>query len=554
MHESQERVQQVLDDAGIEYNRVVDNGNGGTIDISEHSIGDIDAVKDVLANAGIDSYWVLRYIDDQNEGLTEEVDVNINDKTAAEDAVKIEDSEQEPINEELDKKDYSHKMEDKVADVQIQLDDLSNEADEEGLSEVSKAAKEARDAFEKKSIVEDSDVDINDDYDASIFDKLGDDIKKCWTLEDLEKVTKQIKKAKLPKYLKTDLMKSVFKQGRIFKAKVSDLNRIIEDPDLSMINRFMKVESVDKDSNKEAEDAEKLEDCKKDPILDESLNEGLIKAGDIVYMTKSWGGMEGRDIEDRYFSSEEAAIKDASQEQWNSSFSLYKVEFKDAGNGKLAKDTQFIRKLDESLKEDLDEVSVKADDQEVNVSVEPDGKLNISIDPKAEEENVANDAEMIAPLTDEEQTEITGEAEAPVEEAPAEDEFEVDEFDEDSFNDLGESFLKRVYENVNSFNTSKVSYKKGQLVVEGLIKFNSGKEKATKFVFEGFKNTKRGKTLVAGINEMFSKSNRAFLLKGNLANKKFVSESLTYNYTAKSINESNESDTVRVYGRAVIRK
>ena len=36
-----------------------------------------------------------------DESLNEEVEVNINDNTAAEDAVKIEDSEQEPIKEEL---------------------------------------------------------------------------------------------------------------------------------------------------------------------------------------------------------------------------------------------------------------------------------------------------------------------------------------------------------------------------------------------------------------------------------------------------------------------
>ena len=84
-----------------------------------------------------------------------------------------------------------------------------------------------------------------------------------------------------------------------------------------------------------------------------------------------------------------------------------------------------------------------------------------------------------------------------------------------------------------------------------MIKFNSGKEKKTSFVFENLKKTKRGKIVSEGLNETFSKSSKAFMLKGSLVNKKFVSESLIYNYTAKTINESNESEVTRVYGRAV---
>ena len=178
-----------------------------------------------------------------------------------------------------------------------------------------------------------------------------------------------------------------------------------------------------------------------------------------------------------------------------------------------------------------------------------------------EQEDAAED-EMIAPLdakeitdieNNEEQSaeEVATEDELGAEEEPTEDELDIDEFDEESFDEIGESYLHRVYENVNSFKTTGVTLNKGQLVVEGLIKFNSGKEKKTSFVFEGFKNTKRGKVVTEGKNETFSKSNKAFVLKGTLSDKKFISESLIYNYTAKTINESNESEATRVYGRAV---
>ena len=212
------------------------------------------------------------------------------------------------------------------------------------------------------------------------------------------------------------------------------------------------------------------------------------------------------------------------------------------------------------LKEDLNEVEVHTDEQDIEVKTE-DGKVVVEVG-NPEDKEVSAEDEMIAPLDAEEITDIENneeqsaqevaiEDELPVEESPAEDELNIDEFDEESFDEIGESYLHRVYENVNSFKTTNVNYGKGKLVVEGLIKFNSGKEKKTTFVFENLKTTKRGKIVSEGLNETFSKSSKAFMLKGSLVDKKFVSESLIYNYTAKTINESNESEVTRVYGRAV---
>lgn len=213
------------------------------------------------------------------------------------------------------------------------------------------------------------------------------------------------------------------------------------------------------------------------------------------------------------------------------------------------------------INEDLNEVEVHTDEQDIEVKTE-DGKVVVEVGNPEEAEPTTED-EMIAPLDAEEITDIENNEEQSAEEvaaedelgavedeAPAEDDLDIDEFDEESFDEIGESYLHRVYENVNSFKTTSVTADHGKLVVEGLIKFNSGKEKKTSFVFENFKTTKRGKLLSEGKNETFSKSNRAFLLKGAVVDKKFVAESMTYNYTAKTINESNKSDVVRVYGRA----
>ena len=56
------------------------------------------------------------------------------------------------------------------------------------------------------------------------------------------------------------------------------------------------------------------------------------------------------------------------------------------------------------------------------------------------------------------------------------------------------------------------------------------------------------------MNKTFSNSAKAFSLKGNLDNKHFVSESMIYNYDTKILNESNEAETAKVYGRVVVKK
>ena len=131
---------------------------------------------------------------------------------------------------------------------------------------------------------------------------------------------------------------------------------------------------------------------------------------------------------------------------------------------------------------------------------------------------------------------------------------DVDDFDEESFDELGEAYLRKVYENVDSFITESVTGQNGKLIVEGLITFTSGNKKHTSFVFESAQRTKRGKVVFEGMNKTFSNSAKAFSLKGNLDNKHFVSESMIYNYNTKILNESNEAETAKVYGRVVVKK
>ena len=222
-----------------------------------------------------------------------------------------------------------------------------------------------------------------------------------------------------------------------------------------------------------------------------------------------------------------------------------------------------ILKEDESLNEGIENLSLDTEDTHMEMKSDENGRVEVVTEPIHENEDVEDLAdtpeEMIAPLDAEEISDIDNNEEQSAEEVAIEDEMseededylDIDNFDEESFDEIGESYLHRVYENVDSFKTTNTASDGFNLVVEGIITFKSGKQKKTKFVFENFRETRRGKIMMEGMNETFSKSSKAFSLKGSLINKNFVSESLTYNYSVKTINESNNSEITKVYGRAV---
>lgn len=194
----------------------------------------------------------------------------------------------------------------------------------------------------------------------------------------------------------------------------------------------------------------------------------------------------------------------------------------------------FLR-LSESLMEDFKTVNVDGDQQDITIEQNPNGGVTVNTRPK--DANPSGE-EMIEPVEPEMEAEIMDE--------PVDDmvDYDVDDFDEESFDELGESYLKNVYENVNSFKTSKVSTKGNKLVVEGVIKFNSGKSKNTKFIFESHSANKNGKVTFKGLNEHMSRGKKSFTLTGNIKGKSFISESLTYNYRAKN----SKGKSTRVYG------
>lgn len=200
---------------------------------------------------------------------------------------------------------------------------------------------------------------------------------------------------------------------------------------------------------------------------------------------------------------------------------------------------------EKSMNEEFETVEVATKNQKVTLDADDDGKLTIEAEPVEDEEDEEDEEEeVLAPVPDE----VADEIDATANNSESEDEeveYDVEDFDSDSFDELGESYLKSVYENVSSYKTTDVSSKGNTLVVEGMIKFNSGKMKPTKFVFEANTATKNNKLRFIGENKQITRGRKAFTITGTLnENKSFITERFNYNYMTK--NEKGKS--TRLYG------
>lgn len=216
--------------------------------------------------------------------------------------------------------------------------------------------------------------------------------------------------------------------------------------------------------------------------------------------------------------------------------SPFEEEKDEEDNSETTEETE----VEKSVNEEFEKVEVATEDQKVTLDADDDGKLTIEAEPVKDTEE---EAEVLAPVP----TEVADTIEETEESPWPEDEvdYDVEDFDSDSFDELGEAYLKAVYENVSSYKTTDVSSQGNTLVVEGLIKFNSGKMKPTKFVFEAKTATKNNKLRFIGENKNITRGRKAFTLTGTLnENKSFITERFNYNYMTK--NEAGKS--TRIYG------
>lgn len=185
-------------------------------------------------------------------------------------------------------------------------------------------------------------------------------------------------------------------------------------------------------------------------------------------------------------------------------------------------------------------VEVKAtDESNVEVVKNDDGSLDVKV---GSTENEFTEEETIEPISDETKLEI--EANSDNDEEDTMIDFDMDEFESEDFDELGESYLKRIYENVDSYETIKVSSGDNRLKLEGVITFKSGNKKKTNFVFEACEATKKNKVKFIGENQQITRGNKAFTVTGTFNEKKFLPESLNYNYRAKGADGKSK----RIYG------
>lgn len=223
----------------------------------------------------------------------------------------------------------------------------------------------------------------------------------------------------------------------------------------------------------------------------------------------------------------------------------------------------YIQDFDKSLLESVNNVTISTDDAVTNVTLNGEGGgVNVDVQPieetaeevvdtveseEVESEEEKDDSAVLEPVSDEVKDEIEANSET-AEDVDDEsgEEIDIDEFDETTFDDLGESYLNRVYDNVKDFKTVKGYVDGNKIMVEGLITFKNGKTIGTTFLFESSYVTKRGKYKFIGENLQFSNKKNAFILTGDIKDKKFITESFTYNYTAKDAKTGNSK---RVYGR-----
>ena len=207
-----------------------------------------------------------------------------------------------------------------------------------------------------------------------------------------------------------------------------------------------------------------------------------------------------------------------------------------------------------AIQEDFKEVSIKTEDQKLERTSDENGKVTFTTEP-VEDNNVE---ETVVPVSSETQEQILDNNIDAVDDIETENvsetdqsaEFEAepfevdfDEVDEENIDKLGESYLRKVYDNVESFKTTSVSANEQNMIIEGIIKFASGTEKKTGFLFEAQDVNSRGQLRFSGSNKHFAESKNAFSLVGRIDNKKLFVESLKYNY---KVNEETVRGIVRI--------
>lgn len=215
----------------------------------------------------------------------------------------------------------------------------------------------------------------------------------------------------------------------------------------------------------------------------------------------------------------------------------YSAKYVDDANAEI--DRMLKRGKKEDMEESLEKVEVSTEGSNTVITNDPvTNTVSVTTTTNDDGEGI------LVPLSDENADEIAAATEE-TEDVSEEDNFIADDFDEESFDELGEAYLKKVYENIDAFKTTNVSSCGKKLAVEGLITFKSGNTKPTHFIFEQKAQNKKGTYRFIGENKQISRGKKSFILQGNVNDNKFICESLNYNYLGKN---DGDKKSVRLYG------
>lgn len=225
----------------------------------------------------------------------------------------------------------------------------------------------------------------------------------------------------------------------------------------------------------------------------------------------------------------------------------------DLDMNKTANKLASIERGDEShsLDESVQNVTIATDTDIVEVVPSGDDGITITAQPTEQSDvEIISSEETIVPIDQSTMDEIESNSEETLDDEPVSNDSEsIDienlDIDEEDFNELGESYLRKVYNNVDSYSTSAVKKTNNGLIFEGVITFSSGKKAKTSFIFEQAGLTKKGKLKLYGRNKHLSNNNKAFTLTSAIKENKGVLESLNYNYLAK---DSVSGKSVKMYG------
>ena len=126
------------------------------------------------------------------------------------------------------------------------------------------------------------------------------------------------------------------------------------------------------------------------------------------------------------------------------------------------------------------------------------------------------------------------------------------DLNEQRFDRLVNKFVHTTYENVENYKTNSLYLDDDNtLIVEGVIKYTSGKEKEAQFKLTEKKlNTQKEDAIaLTGICEAFNTSERAFTFRGTLSENVMNLSSLTFNFNTKVLNENKN-----IKGKVLIRE